>query len=88
MEVKPRSTVRRAAKRPSAGAHIAIGANRPHAGELTLHPIEAQRTAIAVVVPTEIPRNTSKGRQGISGAPLQLNSDFFPTTLQLENTFR
>src|SRR5712692_7269154 len=54
-------------KRPSAGAHIAIGANTPHAVEWTLHPVEADRTAIAVVVPTEIPRKTSKGRQGIIG---------------------
>ena len=67
MDVKPRSTVLRATKRPSAGAHIAIGANTAQAGERTVHPIEAEVTAIAVVAPTEIPRKTSRGRQGIIG---------------------
>ena len=67
MDVKPRSTVLRATKRPSAGAHIARGANTAQAGERTVHPIEAEVTAIAVVAPTEIPRKTSRGRQGIIG---------------------
>jgi hypothetical protein len=56
--------------RPTAGAHMASGANTPHAGECTVHPIEADRAAIAVVAPTEIPEKTSTGRQGIMPASM------------------
>jgi hypothetical protein len=69
VEVNSRSTVRRAITRPSAGAHIATGANTPHAGECTVHPIEADTTAIALVAPTDIPTKVSKGRQGVIGMP-------------------
>jgi hypothetical protein len=44
---------------------MATGANTAQTGELTDHPIAAQMTAIIVVVPTAIPRNKSRGRQGI-----------------------
>src|SRR5262245_26955179 len=54
VRVKPRSTVRSATKRASAGPHIATGANAAHAGEWTVHPIHADSAATAVVVPVEI----------------------------------
>ena len=51
--------------RPSAGAHIAIGARKAHAGELTVHPNVTVTIAIAVVVPIAIAPKTSTGRHGI-----------------------
>src|SRR5439155_20823010 len=54
MDVNSRSTVRRATRRPSAGAHIATGASTMNAGECTVHPIAADTMAIALVAPTDI----------------------------------
>ena len=65
-----RSTVRRAIKRPSAGAHMAIGARRPHAGEFTVHPNVAVTIAITVVVPMAIDPKTNTARHGMLPRPV------------------
>jgi hypothetical protein len=46
---------------------MARGANAAHAGEWTVHPVNADRMAIAVVAPVEIPTTISRGRHGIIG---------------------
>src|SRR6185436_7015252 len=43
---------------------IASGASNAHAGELTVQPIAAQSTEIAVVAPTAIVKNTIRARLG------------------------
>jgi len=42
-----------------------MGAIAAQAGERTVHSIDADKAATALVAPTEIPTKISKGRQGI-----------------------
>ncbi|HMF95914.1 MAG TPA: hypothetical protein VKE96_16545 [Vicinamibacterales bacterium] len=49
-----RSTVRQTTNRATAGAHMAIGGSRLHAGEPMVHPVMALTAAIADVVPAAI----------------------------------
>jgi Sigma-54 interaction domain len=59
----------RTARRAAAGAHIAIGTTTLHAGEWTVHPNDADVTAIADVVPTAMATKRSSGVQGSNVAP-------------------
>src|SRR5262245_27093870 len=54
-------SLRRATKLARAGAHMAIGTIRDHAGDVTVQPIDAVRTAMALVVPMAIAKKASNG---------------------------